>query len=314
MKITSRQELCDYMLRQLGAPVINIEVDDQHLDDAIENAIEYYTEYYFDGVVRDFLVHKLTGSEIFITNSQSFTAGETIVNANGVTRASIASVTPTSIIINRQIGFTKFAVGDVITSNSNNSATISSITIGDIDVGYITIDESIVSVNKILNITSVLGSSDYMFNMQYQIMLQEVQMLSKGGASMYWSTMNYLSHLDFIMKKEKNFTFHRRMNRLMLEISWSTDVKVGDLICAEIYRAIDETQFTQVFNDRWLKRYSTALLKKQWGTNLKKYTGVQLPGGMTYNGQSIFDEAVAEIAELEALALSTSAPLNFEIG
>jgi hypothetical protein len=153
-----------------------------------------------------------------------------------------------------------------------------------------------------------------MFDIKYQIMLSEIQALTKSGASMYWQTMNYLGHLDFIMKKEYNFTFHRRMNRLMLEVAWGTDIKVGDIVAAEVYRAVDESAFPEVYDDIWVKRYTTALLKKQWGTNLSKYTGMQLPGGLTYNGLQIYQQAMDDIEKLEQEALYSTSPLNFEIG
>ena len=100
----------------------------------------------------------------------------------------------------------------------------------------------------------------------------------------------------------------------MMEISWATDVQVGDFIAAEVYRGVDPDTYVNVYNDRWLQRYSAAMVKKYQGTNLKKYSGVQLPGGMTYNGQQIYNEAIQEIKELEDEALTMSAPLAFMIG
>lgn len=131
---------------------------------------------------------------------------------------------------------------------------------------------------------------------------------------MYYQTLSYLGHLDFIMKKERNFNFNRRMNRLYLEISWTQDIAWGDIVVAEIYRAVDENAFPEIYDDIWLKRYATALLKKQWGTNLSKYSGMQLPGGLTFNGQQIYNAAMVDIQKLEDEALYSASPLNFEIG
>lgn len=314
-KITSRQEFADYVLRQNGAPVINIEVDDAQLEDAIENGLSYYQEHCFDGIVRDFMVHKITGSVITFDTPPSLIKGDVISTIDGSCKANVSSVNGNQVTIQRQIGFIKFSVGQTLYKNTNVSiGNITAIALGDMDNGFLTVDENIVGVNQILNITSVLGSSDYMFNMQYQVMMTELQALTKSGASQYWQTLNYLSHLDFIMKKEKNFTFHRRMNRLMLEISWSTDVQVGDFIAAEVYRGIDDATYTQVYNDRWLKKYCSALVKQIHGTNLKKFSGVQLPGGMTYNGQQMYDEATQELEKLEEEAINMSAPLSFFVG
>jgi len=320
--IHSRQELADFMLRRLGAPVINIEVDVEHIEDSITLAIQQYHETHFDGITRDYLVHKLSGTVLTVTDATGFTAGGTVefsdysnLNFPILTRAKIADVQGNQITINRQIGHDKFQLNQTVTnSNTPYSATITDIVLGDIDNGWIACGDNIVGVTKILNITSVLGSSDYMFNLQYQIMRTELEALTKAGASMYWQTMNYLGHLDFIMKKEKNYTFNRRMNRLYLEINWQSDVKVGDIVAAEVYKAIDEEEFKEVYDDIWLKKYATALLKKQWGSNIKKYSGMQLPGGLTYNGQTIYDEAVKECDDLETEAIYSSSPLDFMCG
>lgn len=314
-KVTTRQGLVDYALRKLGAPVINIEVAAEQIEDCINDAIDQYHETHFDGIDRGYMVHKITGTTLNVVDSTGFLVGDTLQNSDGSIKALISAVYPTSIVINRQIGYEKFQANQTIkTSNLATSTTITSIVLGDVDNGWVTAGDNIVGVTKILNITSIMGSSDYMFNMQYQIMMTELQALTKAGASMYWQTMNYLGHLDFIMKKEKNFTFNRRMDRLYLEISWGTDVKVGDIIVAEVYRAVDEETFPEVYNDIWLKRYVTALLKKQWGTNLSKYTGMQLPGGLTFSGEKIYSDAMADIQKLEDEALYSTSPLNFEIG
>ena len=315
MAIHTRQQLADFALRQLGAPSIVIEVDAQHLEDAIELAIQQYHETHFDGIVRDYLVHKITGTEIGVVDASGFKLGDNLVSTDGKTRAVIASVSGTTIIINHQLGYDKFYVGQTVIGGSNPTpTTITSITLGDVDNRWIEAGDNIVGVTKILNISSIMGSSDYMFNMQYQIMMTELQALTKAGASTYWQTMNYLGHLDFIMKKEKNYTFNRRMNRLYLEINWGSDVRVGDMVVAEVYRAIDETVFTEVYDDIWVKKYTTALLKKTWGSILKKYSGMQLPGGLTYNGQQTYDEAIADITRLEDEALFSTSPLDFFCG
>lgn len=315
MSITTRQGLVEYCLRKLGAPVINIEVDAEQIEDCINDAMHHYTEYHFDGIMRDYLAHKISGTTLNVVDSTGFLVGSTLLNSDGTIRAVIASVTPTSIVINKQIGYEKLQANQTVkTIDLAHSTTITSIVLGDVDNGWIPAGDTIVGVTKILNLSSVMGSSDYMFNMQYQIMMTELQALTKSGASMYWQTMNYLGHIDFIMKKEKNFTFNRRMNRLYLEISWDNDVKVGDIVVAEIYRAVEGTEFPEVYDDIWLKRYVTALLKKQWGANLSKYSGMQLPGGLTFNGQQIYADAMVDIQKLEDEALYSTSPLDFYVG
>lgn len=313
--ITSRQGLVDYALRQLGAPVINIEVDGEQIEDAIDNAIQHYHEYHFDGITRDFLVHKITGTSIAVADASIFKVGDTVISNDDKTGAMIKAIAGNTLVINHQIGLEKFVINQTVKSSSSSSTTtIVSITLGDMDNCWIPAGDNIVGVTRILNISSILGSGDYMFNMQYQIMMSELQALTKSGVSMYYQTLSYLGHLDFIMKKERNFNFNRRMNRLYLEISWTQDIAWGDIVVAEIYRAVDENAFPEIYDDIWLKRYATALLKKQWGTNLSKYSGMQLPGGLTFNGQQIYNAAMVDIQKLEDEALYSASPLNFEIG
>lgn len=316
--VTARQQFADFCLRQLGAPVINIEVSNEQVEDCIAQAVRYYHEYHFDGIERDYYVYQIVGTKITVANASIFQVGGTVWSADGKTSALIAAVDTVNNIIttNRQMGIIKFAVGNTVspTYPATTSTAISAIVLGDPDNGYIPAQDTIVGVKKILNITSILGSADYMFNVQYQIMLSEVQNLVSQGVSYFYNVQQYLGYLDFVMKKEKDFRFNRRMNRLYLDIAWSVDVRVGDIVIAEVYRALDESLFPEVYQDIWLTRYSTSLIKKIWGGNLRKYQGMSLPGGVTFNGQQIYNEAIEEIKELEAEAIYSTSPLEFMIG
>jgi hypothetical protein len=314
--ITSRQQLADYALRQLGAPVINIEVDDSQVQDCIELAIQYYHEYHFDGIERDYYSYIIQGTQITVADGSIFSKGDTIQSTDGSTTALIASVNGNVLTTNKQMGLVKFSVGQTVGNNARPglTTTITDIVLGDPDNGYIPCGDPIVGVKKILNITSILGSSDYMFNVQYQIMLSEVQNLVSQGTAYFYGVQQYLGHLDFIMKKEKDFRFNRRMNRLYLDVAWTSDVKVGDVVVAEVYKYLDDSVFAEVLDDIWLKRYTTSLIKKMWGNNLRKYQGMQLPGGVTFNGQQIYDEAIQEIQALENEAIYSTSPLEFAVG
>ncbi len=317
MAITDRQSLANFALRQLGAGAINIEVTNDQLADAIELAIQYYHECHADGIERDYLVHKLTGTTLVVADASIFGNGSIITSLNGDTRAQIADIHGNTVVIQHQLGNSKFEVGQAIINlgiGISQQTSILSITLGDVDNGYIPAGENIVGVKKILNITNILGSSDFMFNVQYQIMMSEIQNLTKAGTSYFYGFQNYLGHIDFIMKKEKNFRFNRRMNRLYLEIDWVNDVRVGDIMVAEIYRTVDPEEFPEVLDDIWLKKYTTALIKKQWGINVSKYQNVQLPGGITYNGRQIYEDAIEDITKLEDQAIFEMAPLEFQTG
>ena len=313
---TARQQFADFCLRQLGAPVINIEVADEQLEDCISQAVKFFHEFHFDGIERDYYIYRLVGSTITVANGALFQKGDTLSSLDGTTQTLISNVAGNVLTTNRQLGYIKFAVGQTVRGLDPNSpqTTISSIVLGDLDNGWIPVTDGVVGVKRLLNITSILGSSDYMFNVQYQIMLSEVQNLVSQGTAYFYGVQQYLGQLDFIMKKEKDFRFNRRQNRLYLDVAWGTDVRAGDIVVAEVYRALDENAFKAIYEDRWLRKYAIALIKKIWGGNLRKYQGMPLPGGVTFNGQQIYNEAAEEIKELENEALVNSAPLEFMVG
>ena len=117
------------------------------------------------------------------------------------------------------------------------------------------------------------------------------------------------------MTGQKPVRFNRHMNRLFIDMDWSYDVSIGDYIIIEGWTFLDPDTYTDVYNDRFLKQYATALIKQQWGNNLKKFEGVQLPGGVTLNGQKIYEEAVEEIDNLKAEAKDTyQLPVDFFTG
>ena len=128
-------------------------------------------------------------------------------------------------------------------------------------------------------------------------------------------TMRHLDFLDHILVGEKPIRFNQHQNRLYIDMDWSQDVNVDDFIIIECYRKLDPTTYTDVFNDIYLKRYTTALIKRQWGANLSKFEGVQMLGGVTLNGAKLFEEAQADIEKLEEqIQLAYELPPNYMIG
>jgi hypothetical protein len=315
-QITSRQSLAEYSLRALGGGVIEVEVTDLQLEDAIDNAIQFYNEQHYDGMERDYLAHMVSGTTIVLDDASQFLPGKLAVCTTKRISAPIISIDypNNTITVGRVAPYGDvFSAGDTILSNFVTANAVS-VVLGDIENGWFPVDDGILGVMRVLNLTSVMGSTEMIFNVNYQIMMSEIQAITSGNTNYYYSTMNYLGHIDFIMRKEKDFRFNRRMNKIFLDINWSADVMVGDVVVIEIYRALDEETFPKMLNDRWLKAYTTALIKRLWGNNLKKYTGMTLPGGLVYNGQIIFDEAVAEIKDLEQEALDSGAPLYMAVG
>jgi hypothetical protein len=315
--IQSRQDLADYALRSLGGGVVNVEVSADQIEDAITSAVDYYHEFHFDALERDYISHKVTGTDVTVASSTGFAVGDTVTTTEGG-NASIVAIVGNVITTGFNSGVT-FKVTQTLT-NGTASSVISSVKLGDIDNHYIVLADSVVNVLRIINYSSTITGKDALFSLQFQMAAPEILNMVRGGAGAtggigtYYGTMNYLSQMDFVLNKQKTFRFNRRVNKLYIDSGWTDRVSVGDYIVIEIYRTFDPEDYALIYNDFWLKKYTTALIKKTLGTNLKKYSGMTLPGGLQYNGQQIYDEAVAEIKELEQELVELQPPLEFAIG
>lgn len=303
----SRQKLIDYCLRALGHPVIEVNVDEDQLEDRVDEALQFYQEYHGDAVVRVLRKHKVTNSALTVADSTGFSVGDTITGAITGVKAVIHSIpSSTSIRYNN----VKEAIGsgsnttfgaETITNGSGASTTISSRSIGNIESGSIPISNStgIFSINNVFNTTNSHVNS--IFSVDYQIHLNDIFDLSAahGGIVNYEMTKQYMSLIDrnvngmFEMieysRHRNNVTFH----------SDTLDNMLDQYVVFDAYAAIDPETYTDVYNDMFLKKYVTALFKRQWGLNLIKFEGMTLPGGVTLNGRQIFDDAKEEIQQLE---------------
>ena len=230
-KPTTRQELADYCLRALGAPVLEINIDEDQIEDRIDEAIQFYQEYHSDAVVRTFYKHQ---------------------------------VTPTDYVNN-----------------------------------YITLPDQLISVLRVLNLSS--GDAADMFSVKYQMFLNDLYGLRKPDSLInYEMTKQYMNSIELILTgSTQQIIFTRHMNRLSIQDDWKSYVSIGQYIIIEGYQTINPNDFTDVYNDMLLKKYLTALLKKQWGTNLLKFEGMTLPGGITLNGRAIYEDAIADIEKIE---------------
>lgn len=310
MAISSRQELADYCLRALGAPVLNIEIADEQLDDAINSAILFFQEYHPDGTVRDYLKHKITGSVLTLDVATGINPQDQIFSADQKTTAYVLGVAGNNISITKMVGETKFGVGDTI-SFPSGTATITSITLGDVDNEYIPMDEGIWGVNRIIPFQ---GFTDGLFDLTYQLRMNDLRNLYSGTMSYFDHSMSYLTLLDFMLRKEKQFRFNRYMSRMNLDINWRSDVNVGDYLVIEVQRTIDDSTYYGILNNIWLKKLAIAEVKKYWGSNLRKYNGVVLLGGVTLDGERIYQEAREELETIEQEIIQNQAPLEWSIG
>lgn len=156
----------------------------------------------------------------------------------------------------------------------------------------------IVGVTRIFPLNDSQASVD-MFDLRYQLRLNELYDFTSASYINYTMTMQHLRMLEQLFTGEVPIRYQRHMNKLFCDWGWGSAVKAGDVVIAESYAMIDSAQYASVWNDRWLKEYATALIKKNWGSNLSKFQGVQLPGGVMLNGQQIYNDAVEEIKALE---------------
>lgn len=190
-----------------------------------------------------------------------------------------------------------------------------SITSDDIANEYIPMGNPVISVVRVLPIPSFDSFSGGFFNEEYQLRLNDLNNFSGSSLIQWQMTQQNFSLIENLFNITPQMLFNRRQNRVYLEADWAEKFKAGDILIIEAYRALDPTTFTEVWNDMFLKKYTTALIKRQWGENLKKFTGVVLPGGITLDGKTIYDEAVEEIRQIEEeVSLKYELPIDFNVG
>ena len=316
----SRQELIDYCLRELGHPVVEINVDDDQVSDRIDQALQYYQDYHYDGVERLYLKQQVTATRITLStpNASDFAIGTQVTgsssNATAIvcTEAQVSS-TGTVLFVHKNSG--SWTTGETITSAGGTTSTVVSVVLGYVDKQYFDLDDSIIGVRRIMPFTAINTGQAYMWDIRYQLRLNDMFDLLSTSIIYYQQVKQHLGLIDMLLVGNKSIRFQRHQNRLFVDMNWYTDVSVGEYVIVECYKILDPNTWTDVYNDRFLKKYATALIKRQWGNNLKKFEGIQMPGGVTLNGQKIYDEAVAEIEFLENEAQSTYVePPDFFVG
>jgi len=184
----------------------------------------------------------------------------------------------------------------------------------DKDNKYITIPEAIIGINSILDIGSQT-SVNSLFSVRYQMHMNDMFDVSASSMAPYVMAMRHIETMQEIFVGKKQIRYNRHVNKLHIDMDWTDDVENGHYIIVDCYSITDPEVYTDVWGDRWLTRYTTALIKRQWGSNLSKFEGLQLPGGITFNGQKIYDDAETEIAKLEEeMIFSYSLPVTDMIG
>lgn len=244
MAVTTREQLKQYALRALGAPVVQINVADEQLEDRLDEAIEYFRLYHYDGIERMYLKHQITQD--------------------------------------------------------------------DIDTQSVPIPDHVYGVKRVIPFRQGSSSAN-LFDVQYQLRLNDLYELTNTSMVYYTMVMQHMASLDQILNGYPQFEFNRLSGKLYLEVN-KTKLVPGNFIIVEAYRALDPQVATKMYSEPWLKLYVEALFKKQWAVNLKKFQGMQLPGGVTIDGQAMYLEATQEIKDLEDELMTKSAPLGFIMG
>lgn len=243
--VNSRSDLIEYCYRQLGAPMITINITDEQADDAVDAAISFFNDYYFDGIEKVYLKHQVTQCNI--------------------------------------------------------------------DDKYIVLPDNVFGVNRVFPMGGTTSQTN-IFDLQYQLRMNDLRDLTSTSMVYYQQVMSHISLLDNLLNTQKQFRWNKLTNKLYIDLNWEVKYAIGDWILLDCYTALDPEEAPKFWNDRYLKHYVTALFKRQWGQNIKKFNGITLPGGIQLDGQSMYDEGIQEIKDLEDELMNKQAPLEWIMG
>ena len=276
---STRSELITYAKRQLGAPVLEINVADEQVEDILDDAIQYFQERHFDGVYPTFLKYEITEDDIKRGRSRG----------GNTDNVGITTQTATSTIDGQTVSFS-------FNETSN----------------YLQVPPDILGITKVFHFDGSNRMSSGMFSLKYQLFLNDIYYYGSTELLSYAMTKTYLEDINFLLTTQKQIRFNKRQDRLYLDIDWSS-ITDGEFLVIDCYRTLDPNDYARVFNDSFLKRYFTAHLKKQRGQNLIKFQGVKLPGGIELNGRQIYDDAINDITIIREQMSSTYElpPLDF---
>jgi hypothetical protein len=276
---STRQELIDYCLRKLGAPVLEINVAEEQVEDLVDDAIQLFNERHFDGVYHTYLKYEIT--------QQDIDRGR----AKGISGVGVASTSVTANIVGTATTFNYY-------ENSN----------------YLQVPSHVVGVNKVFQFEGSNSIASGMFSIKYQLFLNDIYYWGSTELLTYSMVKTYLEDINFLLTTQKQIRFNKRQDRLYMDIDWSS-LTVGQYLVIDCYRMMDPNDYSKVWNDSFLKPYLTSLIKRQWGQNLIKFQGVKLPGGIELNGRQLYDDAQREIeAIIEKMSSTYELPPYDMIG
>ena len=267
---STRSELIEYAKRQLGAPVLEINVAEEQVGDLLDDALQYFHERHFDGVAQTFLKYKITQDDIDRGRARG-----------GDNTAGITTTTASATIDGATVNFDW-------EENSN----------------YLQVPPSVIGVTKIFHFDGTNTVTNNMFSVKYQLFLNDIYYWGSTEILTYAMVKTYLEDIEFLLTTQKQIRFNQRMDRLYLDIDWGSMSK-NDYIIMDCYRLLDPNDFSRVWNDSFLKLYFTALLKRQWGQNLIKFGGVKLPGGVELDGRAIYEDGMKDLEIIREMMSNT---------
>ena len=258
---STRGELIDYCKRKLGAPVLDINVADEQVEDIIDDAVQFFQERHFDGVYQTYLKYQITQDDIDRGRAKKGGVGITTISA-------------TTTINGESLQFD-------FEENSN----------------YLQIPPEIKGVTKIFHYDGSNTITNNMFSVKYQLFLNDIYYWGTTELLSYAMTKTYLEDINFLLTTQKQIRFNKRQDRMYLDIDWDS-FTAGDFFVIDCFRMLDPSDYPRVWNDSFLKPYATALIKKQWGQNMLKFQGVKLPGGIELNGREMYEDAEKDLEKI----------------
>ena len=269
MQPSSRTDFKTYCLRQLGAPVLEINLASEQCEDLIDDALQMFQERTFDGAAQTYLKYKLTQADI------DRGAGPGSSSPVGITTTTATST----------VGITS-----TFSYEENNN--------------FLQIPPEVIGVYKIFHFDGSNTITNNMFSVKYQLFLNDIYFWGATELLTYAMTKTYLEDINFLLTTEKQIRFNKRQDRLYLDIDWDS-LSEGDWLIMDCYRLLDPSDYARAWNSLFLKKYAVALMKRQWGQNLLKFGGVKLPGGIELNGRQIYDDGQRDIDYLMEQMSST---------
>lgn len=239
---TTREEFKEHILRKIGAPVIEINVSDEQVDDRVDEALSFWNDYHYNGSQLIYLKHQVTQD--------------------------------------------------------------------DLDAGYIQLPEDILGVSNVFDITTSTSMGSGLFNVQYQFVLNNLEDITGYNVSNYYMNMQHIEFLQEMLVGKSRIRYNKHVNRLYLDVD-QTKLVLGEYIIIEAYDVIDPSTFSDIWSDRWLQNYAAVLVREQWGLNITKFNGMQLVGGVSFNGEQILSEARQDRERMEEDAISNLQPLTY---